>query len=108
MRLQEHNSIIKDGVCFHHVWPGLQIFEVVLLYSCHHPVVVQILSHLHVIWVGLEKRVGSCYCFGQLIDLKGRRTHIQAYFLFYLIQLENLCKLTWYQNISCRHRYINS
>ena len=52
------------------MWPGLQIFEVLLLYSCHHPVVVQVLLHLDVIWVGLEERVGSSHCLVQFIDLK--------------------------------------
>lgn len=56
------------------MWSGLQIFEVLLLHSCHHLVVVQVLLHLHVIWVGQEEGVGSRHCFTQLIDLKNHTT----------------------------------
>lgn len=50
--------------------PGLQILEVFFLYSCHHPVILQVLSHLYVVWIGLEEGVGSCHRLVQLVDLK--------------------------------------
>lgn len=64
--------LIKEVVRSHHMWVGLQIFEVLLLYSRHHPVVVKVLSHFHVIWVGLEERVCSCHCLVQFVDLKNQ------------------------------------
>lgn len=67
---------IREGVRSYHMCPGLQVFEVLLLYSCHHSVVLQILFHLHVIRVGQEERVGSCYGLVQLIDLK-KHTGVQ-------------------------------
>lgn len=61
---------------------SLQVFEVLRLYSCHHPVVVQVLFHLHVIRVGEEERVGSRHGLVQLIDLgkeKIRKKNTQVF-----------------------------
>lgn len=85
MRPRGQNAIklIREGVCSHHMCPGLQIFEVLFLYSCHHPVVLQVLSHLHVVRVGLEEGVGSCHRLVQLVDLK---RHTQGFSSSSLIQ----------------------
>lgn len=65
------------SVCDHHVRSGLQILEVLLLDPGHHPVVVQVLLHLHVVWVGLEEGVGSCHRLVQLVDLGHQRKKVR-------------------------------
>lgn len=48
----------------------LQISEVLLLNPRHHPVVVEVLFHFHMVWVGQKECVGSRHCLVQFIDLK--------------------------------------
>lgn len=57
--------------------PGLQIFEVFFLHTCHHPVVLQVLSHLHMVWVGLEESACCSNSLVQHVDLQ-RNMRIQA------------------------------
>lgn len=68
---------VGPKVFSHHVSPGLQVLEVLFLHSRHHPVVLQVLSHLHVVWVGLEEGVCGCHSLVQLVDLK-RDTGVQV------------------------------
>lgn len=65
--------------------PGLQVFEVFCLYTRHHPVVLQVLSHLDVIRVGLEEGVGSCHCLVQHVDLKRHTEGLSASCLIQVI-----------------------
>lgn len=63
-------TVVNSEVPIHHMSPGLQIFKVLLLNSCHHPVVLQVLLHLRVIRVSLEEGVSSCHSLVQLVDLQ--------------------------------------
>jgi hypothetical protein len=49
--------------------PGFQVLEVLFSDPRHHLVVVQVLLHLHVVWVGKEEGVCCRHGLVQLVDL---------------------------------------
>lgn len=61
---------------FHHMGFGLKILEVSLLHPRHGLVIVQVLSHLHVLRVAHEEGMGCCYGFLQLVYLRMKNKNI--------------------------------
>ena len=51
------------------MWPCLTIHKVVLLHPLHVLVLLQVLTHLYVLRVGLEIRVGCSCCLVHLLQL---------------------------------------
>lgn len=61
---------LEDSSASHHVRPGLQVFKVAFLDAGHQAVVLQVLSHLHVIRIRHKEGVRRSHGLVQLVDLR--------------------------------------
>lgn len=75
---ERKGQCVLSVFCFHHVGFGLKILEVGFLHPRHGLVIVQVLTHLHVLRVAHEEGMSCCYGFLQLVYLRVKNKNMVA------------------------------